>query len=217
MPRTGILSLTLSGTRSRLDRAVPALQRAALANAAARASAASSVTIALRRGLTADIRSRIAFSASIGENACARYPAASSVAASRQSGVPIARPSGAHDRSDWRGAGRALMLGAAGHENRRIERNRGDNRAYCGARMPFVINIGVRQHGIAPPAYRAGRARLGLGEYADHAPCLVFVRIAAKVEAGAAQGFAHTLGVDGIAQYAMADAELAARRRRIAE
>ena len=69
MPRTGMLSLTVSGTPSKTPRAWPSRQRAVLVSAAARAPAMSKVTIALSFGLTASIRVSTDSSASRGENA----------------------------------------------------------------------------------------------------------------------------------------------------
>ena len=177
MPRTGMLSFTVSGTPSKAPSAPPLRQRAVLSSAAvARARDVErhdGVDLRIDR---VDARQHRLERVARRELRRPRNP---------RRGRPPTAPTGsyAHDRGDRRGAGRALMLGPAGDEDRRIERDRGDDGADRRARVALVVDVGVRQHGVAPAADRAGRARLGLGEDRDDAFGLVLGRVAVEREA----------------------------------
>src|SRR5262249_45788043 len=121
------------------------------------------------------------------------------------------------NRGDRGFARAALVLGSTGDKNRRIERDRCNHRADGGARMTLVVDVSIREHGIAAAANRAGRACFRLGKDANDAFGVFGVRTAVEGKPGVAQSIAYAVSIDGILENPMTYAESARRLPRIAK
>src|SRR5438128_6749893 len=106
-----------------------------------------------------------------------------------------------HDRRDWCCAGRALMLCPTGNKDRGVAGDRCYHRADRSARVTLIIDIGIRQHGVATSADTARRARLCLGKHTDDALNLLGTRVALELEAGITERLTHPVGVNRICEH----------------